>query len=102
MLIMPLLVLEIGLIKDVVHLLEDVLDAFNKIGCFISLGLDMCGLCLCSLMRHDNINQTQWLKTQTHLKRIAASQAMERFFINVSQIREVLILDSWMLGVVYP
>ena len=35
MLIMSLLVLGIGLIQDVMNLLEDVLDAFNKLGCFI-------------------------------------------------------------------
>ena len=63
MLIMPLLVLGIGLLQDAMKLLEDVIDAFNKPSYFISLRLYMCGLCLCSHMRHDNINLKQWLKS---------------------------------------
>lgn len=101
MLIILFLVLGIGLIQDFVHLLVDVLDAFNKPGYFISLGLYMFGFCLCSRMKHGNINQTQWLKTQTHLKRNATNGAMESSIITVSHIRKVVIQGLWMFGVVH-
>ena len=61
----------------------------------------MCGFFLCSRVRHGNINQTQWLKSYTHLKGIAASLAMEISFITMLHIRKTLILVSWMLGVVH-
>jgi len=101
MLIMSLLVFCIRLIQDVVHLLANVLDAFNKPHFFISLILHMCGLYLCSCMRHGNINQTQWLKSQTHFKGTAVTQAMESYAIIVSHIRKDLIPGLWMLGVVH-
>lgn len=59
MLIMLLLLIFIWLIQDSMHLFKDVLDAFNKPSYFISLRLYMCRLCLCSRIRHGNINQTQ-------------------------------------------
>ena len=61
-LIMSLFVIGIWLLQYVVNLLVDVLDAFNKSGHFISVAQYMCGFCLCSRMRHGNINWTQWLK----------------------------------------
>jgi len=95
------LILGFGLLQDVMNLLENVLDAFNKPSCFVSLGLCMCGLCLCSHMRHGNINQTQWLKPQTHLKGTSTSCAMESFVISMLHIGKALIPGSWMLGVVH-
>ena len=100
MLIMSLLVLGIGLIQDVVNLLMDVLDVLNKLGFFIILELYMCGFFLCSRMRHGNINRTQWLKSQTHLKGIATSRAIESYVVIVLHIGKTLILGSWMLGFV--
>lgn len=101
MLIMSLLLLGIGLLKDVMNLLAYVLDVFNKPICFISLRLYMCGFCLCSRMRHDNINQKQWLKSQNHLKWTATNQAIESFVIVLLHIGKALILGLWMLGVAY-
>jgi len=42
-LFMSVFVLGIRILKDVVNLLADVLDAFNKSICFFSLGQYMCG-----------------------------------------------------------
>ena len=81
--------------------LSDVLDAFNKSSCFIRLGQYMCGFCLCSCLRHDNINQTQWLKSKTHLKWAACNQDMEIFAMTMLHIGKALILGSWILGVVH-
>lgn len=60
MLIMSLLVLGIEFIQDVMNLLVNVLDVFNKPGFFINVGMYICGFFLCNFMRHDNINQTKW------------------------------------------
>ena len=61
----------------------------------------MCGFCLCSRIRHENINQTQWLKSHTHLKGTVTSQVMESSIINVFHIGKNLIRSSRMLGVVH-
>jgi hypothetical protein len=47
MLIMVLLVLGIGLLLNIMNLLEDVLDLFNEPGGFVRFGLIMGGFFLC-------------------------------------------------------
>jgi len=42
MLIMTLFVLSISLVKNVMTLLADVLNSFNKLGGFVGFGLNMC------------------------------------------------------------
>ena len=99
--IMSFLVLGIGLLQDAVNLLVDVLNAFNKYGFLISLRQYMCVFCLCSHMRHGNINQTLSLKSQTHFKGTVTSRDMEKSVIIVLLIGMSLIPCSWMLGVVH-
>jgi len=101
MLIVSLLVLGIGFIQDVMNLLVNLLDALYKPSCFINLRLYMCGLCLCSHKRHDNINQTQWLRYHTHLEGASAHPSMERFVIVMLHIGKALISCLWMLGVLH-
>ena len=83
------------------NLLADVLDVFNKTSCFTNLRLYMSEFCLCSRMRHVNINQTQWLKSHAHLKGDVASQAMDIYVIDVIHIGKTLIRCLWMLGVLH-
>jgi hypothetical protein len=47
MLIMMLLVLGIGLLQNILHLLVDVMDAFNELGGSIGFGLSMGRFSLC-------------------------------------------------------
>lgn len=101
MLVMLLLVLGIGLIQNVVILFEDVIYVFNKPGCFINLRLYMWKFILCSRMRHCNINQIQWLKSQTHLKWTIANYSMERSIITFLHIQNAMIIGLWILGVVH-
>jgi hypothetical protein len=56
MLVMSLLVLGISLLKDVMNLLLEVLDPFNKFGCTICLGLE-CGRTLLVKMQHEELPQ---------------------------------------------
>lgn len=79
-------------------LLVDVLKAFNKSSRFISLWQYMCGFFLRSHMRHANINQTQWLKSETHLKGTTTSQAMESYIITMLHTWKTLIPGLRMFG----
>ena len=56
MLVMPLLVFSIGLFKNIMDLLEDVMDSFNKFGGFISLILSMGRFLLCGFKGKSYIN----------------------------------------------
>ena len=47
MLVMSLLVFSIGILQNVMDLLEDVMDLFNKFGGLINLGLSMGRFLLC-------------------------------------------------------
>jgi hypothetical protein len=49
-------------------LLVDVLNPFNELGGFVGLRLNMGRLCLCGCKGQCDINGTQWLKSQPHLK----------------------------------
>ena len=73
MLIMTFFVLSIGFIHDIMNLLVDVLNVFNKLDGLINFVLNMSKFYLCSCKMHCNINGTQWLKSQTHLKGVVAS-----------------------------
>jgi hypothetical protein len=68
MLIMMLFVLGIGLMKNILNLLADVMDSFNEPRGFFSFGLSMGQFFLCGHKEWCNIHGTQWLKSQPHLK----------------------------------
>jgi hypothetical protein len=73
MLIMAFLVLGIGLLKNILNLLEDVLNSFNESSGFVVFGFHMGRFFLRGRKRWCNINGTQWLKSQPHLKGVVAS-----------------------------
>jgi hypothetical protein len=77
MLVMSLLVLGIGFLQDVMDLLVDVLNPFNKYGFLINLSLSMGRFFLCGCNGKSYINWGQWLEPQAHLKRVVASRAMK-------------------------
>jgi hypothetical protein len=82
-------------------LLVDVLNPFNKLGGFVSLRLNMGIFFLCGRKGQCDINGTQWLKSQPHLKGVVVGRAMERSVVVVLNIGETLIPCAWMLGVVH-
>jgi hypothetical protein len=101
MLIMALLVLGIGFLQNIMNLLLDVLDSFNKFGCSINLSLSMGGLFLCRCNGQSYINWGQWLEPQAHLKRVVANRVVEGSIVAMLNIRKDLIPCAWMFGVVH-
>ena len=59
MFIMALLVLEIGFLQNIMNLLLDALDWFEKFGCSINLSLSMGGLFLCNYNGKNYVNGAQ-------------------------------------------
>jgi hypothetical protein len=100
-LIMELHILSIGFLQNVMDLLVDELNPFNEFGGFFDLALYMGRLCMCGHKGQYDINGTQWLKSQPHLKGDVSGQAMERFVVVVFNIGETLIRCAWILGVVH-
>jgi hypothetical protein len=100
-LIMALLVLIIGFLQNLLDLLEDVLNPFNESGGFVDRRLVMRRLCLCGGMRKCNINGSQGLESQPHMKLAMADGAMQSPVVIVLNIGETLIPCRWMLSVVH-
>jgi hypothetical protein len=81
-------------------MLLDVLNSFKKFGGFVGLILSMGRLCLCGCKGLCDINGTQWLKFQPHLKGTLFIRAMKIFVVVVLNIGETLIPSAWIFGVV--
>ena len=97
MLIMLLLVLGIWFLQNVMELLANMLDVLNEDVFLICFALDMSRICLSSCKWHGHINETQWLESQAHLKRVMANQVVESLIIAVLNIGEALIPCAWMI-----
>jgi hypothetical protein len=91
MFIMALLILSIHFMKNVIDLLEDVLNLLNESSGFVSLKLNMGRIYLCGCKRECNINGTQGLESQPHLKEAMFSGAMEILVVVVLNIGNTLI-----------
>jgi len=101
MLIMEIILLSIGFLQNVMDLLVDVLNPFNKLGGFIALRLNMGIFFLCDQKGKCDINGTQWLKSQPHLKGVVLDRAMGSSIIAMLNIGYTLIPCVWMIGVVH-
>ena len=102
MLIMALLVLGIGFLQNIMNLLSDVLNLFNKPSGFVSLCVSMRGFDLCGCKGKSYINGTQRLKSQAYLKWDMANRVVNRSFVVVLHIGNVVIPCVWMFEVVHP
>jgi hypothetical protein len=84
---MALLVHSIGFMQNLLDLLADVLNLLNESGVFFNHRLIRGRVSLCSGKRKCNINGSQGLESQTHLKWAMAGGTME------SPV--VAMLDIW-------
>jgi hypothetical protein len=98
---MTLLVLSIGFLQNLLDLLADVLNPFNKSGGFVNHKLIRGRVCLCGSKRECNINGSQGLESQIHLKWDMASGTMESPIVTVLDISETLIPCTWILRIVH-
>jgi hypothetical protein len=98
---MELLVLSIGFLQNLLDLLADVMNLHNEFGFFVDRRLIMGRVCLCGGKRKCNINGSQGLGSQTHLKWAMAGGAMESPIVTVLNIEETLIPCTWMLRIVH-
>jgi hypothetical protein len=79
----------------------DVLNPLNESSGFVSLRLNMGRVCLCGGKRYCNINGTQGLESQPHLKWAMTGGAMESHVVTVFNIGETLIPCTRMFRVVH-
>jgi hypothetical protein len=98
---MALLVLSIGFLQNLLDLLADVLNLLNESGGFVDRRLIRGRVCLCSGKRECNINGSQGLESQTHLKWAMAGGTMESPVVTVLDIGETLVPCTWMLRIVH-
>jgi hypothetical protein len=99
--IMALLVLRIGFMQNLLDLLVDVLNLLNEYGGFVNHRLIRGRFYLCGGKRNCNINGSQGLESQTHLKWAMASGTMESPFVDVLDIWENLGPCTRMLRIVH-
>jgi hypothetical protein len=98
---MALLVLSIGFLQNLLDLLADVLNPLNESGGFVDHRLIGEESCLCGGKRKCNINGSQGLESQTHLKWAMAGGTMESPVVTMLDIWETLIPCTWMLRIVH-
>jgi hypothetical protein len=91
MFIMTLLVLNIGFLQNLMDMLVGVMNPLNESCGFIGLRLNMGRFCLCGCKRKCNINGTQGLESQPHLKWDMASGDMESHVVAMLNIGNNLI-----------
>jgi hypothetical protein len=98
---MAFLVLSIGFLQNLLDLLVDVLNPLNESGGFVDCRMIRGRVCLCSGKRKCNINGSQGLESQTHLKWAMVGGTMESPVVTVLDIWETLIPCTWMLRIVH-
>jgi hypothetical protein len=98
---MALLVLNIGFMKNLLDLLVDVLNPLNELGGFVDRKLIRGRVCLCSGKRKCNINGSQGLESQTHLKWAMVGGTMESLVVTVLDIWETLVPCTRVLRIVH-
>jgi hypothetical protein len=101
MLIKALLVLIIGFLKNILDLLANVMNPLNESGGFFNCKLIRGRVFLCSGKRKCNINGSQGLESQIHLKWAMASGTMESRVVTMLDIWETLVPCTWMLRIVH-
>jgi hypothetical protein len=101
MLIMALLVLSIGFLQNILDLLADVLNPLNESGGFVNRRLIRGIFCLYGGKRKCNVNGSQGLESQTHLKWAMADGTMEIHFVTMLDIWETLVPCMWILIIVH-
>jgi hypothetical protein len=89
--IMALLVLSIGFMQNLLDLLADVLNLLNESGGFFDHGLIKRIGFLCGGKRNCNINGSQGLESQIHLKWAMVGGTMESSVVIVLNIWETLV-----------
>jgi hypothetical protein len=98
---MALLVLNIGLLQNILDLLVDVLNPLNESGIFVDHTLIRGRVCLCGGKRKCNINGSQGLESQMHLKWAMAIGTMESPVVTMLDIWKTLVPCTWMLKIVH-
>ena len=101
MLVMSLLVFSIGVFQNVIDMLVDVLDSFNKSGGLINFILSMGIFLLCGCKGHIYISWGQWLETQAQLKKVVTYRAVNIYVIAMLNIRKGLIPCARMFRIVH-
>jgi hypothetical protein len=98
---MALLVLNIGFLQNLLDLLVDVLNSLNESSGFVDRRLIRRRVCLCSGKRKCNINGSQGLESQTHLKWAMVGGTMESPVVTMLDIWETLVPCTRMLRIVH-
>jgi hypothetical protein len=98
---MVLLVLSIGFLQNLMDLLEDVVNLLNESSGFFYLRMNMGIICLCGCKSYCNINGTQGLESQPHLKGSMAIGAMEGHVVVVLNIGKTLIPSTNILRFIH-
>jgi hypothetical protein len=101
MFIMALLVLSIGFLQNLLDLLVDVLNPLNESDGFVDCRLIRGRVHLCGCKRKCNINWSQGLESQTHLKWAMGGGTMESPVVTVLDIWETLVPCTGMLRIVH-
>ena len=98
---MTLPVLSNGFLQNLLDLLMDVLNSLNESGGFVDRRLIRGRVCLCGGKRNCNINGSQGLESQTHLKWAMDSGTMESPVVTMLEISETLVPCMWVLRIVH-
>jgi hypothetical protein len=98
---MTFLVLSIGFLQNLLDLLADVMNSLNESGVFVDHRMIMGRFCLYGGKRKCNINGSQGLESQTHLKWAMAGRTMESPVVTMLDIWETLVPFTRMLRIVH-
>ena len=98
---MVFLVLSIGFLQNLLDLLADVLNPPNEYGGFDNRRLVSRRVCLCGGKRKCNVNGSQGLESQTHMKWAMAGGTVESSVVTVLDIWENLIPCMGILRIVH-
>jgi hypothetical protein len=98
---MALLELSIGFLQNLLDLLADVMNPLNESCGFVDRRLIMGRFFLCGGKRKCNINGSQGLESQTHLKWAMVGGTMESPVVTILNIWETLVPCSRMLRIIH-
>jgi hypothetical protein len=98
---MAFLVLSIGFLQNLLDLLVDVLNLLNESGGFVDRRLIRGRVFLCGGKRKCNINGSQGLESQTHLKWAMVGGTMERPIVAMLDIWKTLFPCTRILRIIH-
>jgi hypothetical protein len=98
---MALIVLSIGFLQNILDLLANVLNPLIEFGGFVDHRLIRGRVCLGGGKRNCNINGSQGLESETHLKWAMDNGTMEIPIVTVLDIWKTLVPCMWMLRIVH-